>query len=112
MPPEEVQVACFSRLTDLRVLDYHGVIAEDAEVRQMGVARYIFHRHGWRVEEAACPPVVPKARAGAGHAPIEAARANAAGRPHVDWTAQDLPPADRPLCGRIGEATPVVKRAR
>lgn len=116
--PEEVQAASFSRLTDPGVLDYHGLIAEDAEGRPMGVAHYIFHRHGWRLEEVTYLQelyVAPEARGtGMGRALIEAvfAAADAAGRPHVYWLTQSFNSTARQLYDRIGEATPFVKYVR
>ena len=68
--PQEVYAASFSRLTDPRILDYHGLIAEDAEGRPMGLVHYIFHSHGWRLEQVTYLQdlyVAPQARgAGAG----------------------------------------------
>lgn len=116
--PEEVLAASFSRLTDPGVLDYHGLIAEDAEGRPMGVAHYIFHRHGWRLEEVTYLQdlyVAPAARGtGMGRALIEAvfAAADAAGRPHVYWLTQSFNSTARQLYDRIGEATPFVKYVR
>ena len=116
--PEEVRAASFSRLTDPGVLDYHGLIAEDAEGRPMGVAHYIFHRHGWRLEEVTYLQdlyVAPEARGtGMGRALIEAvfAAADAAGRPHVYWLTQSFNSTARQLYDRIGEATPFVKYVR
>lgn len=116
--PQEVYAASFSRLTDPGVLDYHGLIAEDAEGRPMGVAHYIFHRHGWRLEEVTYLQdlyVAPEARGtGMGRALIEAvfAAADAAGRPHVYWLTQSFNSTARQLYDRIGEATPFVKYVR
>jgi GNAT superfamily N-acetyltransferase len=116
--PEEVHAASFSRLTDPGVLDYHGLIAEDAEGRPMGLVHYIFHRHGWRLEEVTYLQdlyVAPEARGtGMGRALIEAvfAAADAAGRPHVYWLTQSFNSTARQLYDRIGEATPFVKYVR
>ena len=116
--PQEVYAASFSRLTDPLILDYHGLIAEDAEGRPMGLVHYIFHRHGWRLEEVTYLQdlyVAPEARGtGMGRALIEAvfAAADAAGCPHVYWLTQSFNSTARQLYDRIGEATPFVKYVR
>ena len=48
--PEAVYAASFARLTDPEVRDYHGLLAlrDDAPV---GLAHYIFHRHGWQIAD-------------------------------------------------------------
>ena len=74
----------FARLTDASVRDHHGLLAlrNDAPV---GLAHYIFHRHGWHVADVCYLQdlfVAPEARGdGVGRALIEAvyAEADAAG---------------------------------
>ena len=84
----------------------------------MGLVHYIFHRHGWRLEEVTYLQdlyVAPEARGtGMGRALIEAvfAAADAAGRPHVYWLTQSFNSTARQLYDRIGEATPFVKYVR
>jgi GNAT superfamily N-acetyltransferase len=115
--PEAVYAASFARLIDTQVKDYHGLIAVDGG-RPMGLAHYIFHRHGWRIEDVTYLQdlyVAPGARGtGAGRALMEAvyAAADAAGRPGVYWLTQDFNATARRLYDRIGVATPFVKYVR
>ena len=77
--------ARFARLTDPEVRDYHGLLAL-RDGAPVGLAHYIFHRHGWQIEDVCYLQdlyVAPEARGtGAGRALIEAvyAAADAAGR--------------------------------
>ena len=47
---DEIYRTSFARLIDPAVTDYHGLLAlrDDAPV---GLVHYIFHRHGWQIEE-------------------------------------------------------------
>ena len=84
--PEAVYATSFARLTDPEVRDYHGLLAL-ADGEPVGLAHYIFHRHGWQIEDVCYLQdlyVAPEARGtGAGRRLIEAvyAAADAAGRP-------------------------------
>ncbi len=114
---EPVYAASFARLNDPGVDDYHGLIALDGD-RPVGLAHYIFHRHGWQIDEVTYLQdlyVAPETRGtGAGRALIEAvyAAADAAGRPNVYWLTQDVNAVARRLYDRIGVATPFVKYRR
>lgn len=116
--PEEVYAASFARMTDPGVSDHHGLLALDAADRPIGLAHYIFHRHGWRIEDVTYLQdlyVSEAARGlGAGRALIEAvyAAADAAGRPQVYWLTQSFNAEARRLYDRIGAATPFVKYVR
>ena len=47
--PEEVYQTYFQRLLGDDPQDYHGLVAErDGEL--IGLTHYLFHRHGWRIE--------------------------------------------------------------
>jgi GNAT superfamily N-acetyltransferase len=115
--PEAVYATSFARLTDPGVGDYHGLIAA-ADGRPVGLAHYIFHRHGWRIADVTYLQdlyVAPEARGtGAGRALIEAvyAAADAAGRSEVYWLTQSFNAGARRLYDRIGVATPFVKYRR
>lgn len=83
--PDEICRTTFDRLTDASVGDHHGLIAvEDGAA--VGLAHYIFHRHGWRIDDMCCLQdlfVAPQKRgAGLGRALGEAifAAADSAGK--------------------------------
>jgi len=115
--PDAVYAASFARMTDPAVGDYHGLLAL-RDGAPVGLAHYIFHRHGWQLEEICYLQdlyVAPEARGtGAGRRLIEAvyAAADAAGRPNVYWLTQEFNAAARRLYDRIGTATPFVKYRR
>jgi GNAT superfamily N-acetyltransferase len=115
--PEEVYATAFARLTDPAVTDYHGLIALDGG-RPVGLAHYIFHRHGWQIADVTYLQdlyVAPAARGtGAGRRLIEAVyvAADAAGRPSVYWLTQDDNTTARRLYDRVGTVTPFVKYRR
>jgi len=115
--PEAVYATSFARLTDAAVGDYHGLVALRDGV-PVGLAHYIFHRHGWQIEEVCYLQdlyVAPEARGtGAGRRLIEAvyAAADAAGRPNVYWLTQESNATARRLYDRIGSATPFIKYRR
>ena len=107
----------FARLTDASVRDHQGLLAlrNDAPV---GLAHYIFHRHGWHVADVCYLQdlfVAPEARGdGVGRALIEAvyAEADAAGAADVYWLTQEFNVTARRLYDRIGRATPFLKYVR
>ena len=115
--PEDVYATTFARLIDPEVRDYHGLLAVAGSV-PVGLVHYIFHRHGWQVEDACYLQdlyVAPEARGtGAGRALIEAvyAAADAAGRPNVYWLTQETNAVARRLYDRVGQVTPFVKYRR
>ena len=117
--PEAVYASSFARLTDPAVTDYRGLIAlDDGTGEPLGLAHFIFHRHGWQIEDVCYLQdlyVLPAARGtGAGRALIEAvyAAADAAGCPNVYWLTQVDNAVARRLYDRIGTATPFVKYRR
>jgi GNAT superfamily N-acetyltransferase len=115
--PEEIYATSFARLVDPAVTDYHGLVALQ-DGRPVGLAHYIFHRHGWQVEDITYLQdlyVVPEARGtGAGRALIEAvyAAADAAGRPNVYWLTQTFNATARQLYDRVASATPFMEYRR
>jgi GNAT superfamily N-acetyltransferase len=84
----------------------------------VGLAHYIFHRHGWQIADVTYLQdlyVTPDTRGtGAGRALIEAvyAAADTAGRPNVYWLTQEFNTTARRLYDRIGTATPFIKYKR
>ena len=115
--PEEIYATSFRRLTDPEASDYHGLLALAGGV-PVGLAHFIFHRHGWQIEDICYLQdlyVTPEARGtGAGRALIETvyAAADAAGRPNVYWLTQTSNATARRLYDRIGSATPFMKYRR
>ncbi|WP_435311705.1 GNAT family N-acetyltransferase [Primorskyibacter sedentarius] len=115
--PEDIYQSSFSRLIGDDPQDFNGLIAEidDAPV---GLAHYLFHRHGWKTQNVCylqdlyADPAVRGA--GVGRALIEAVytRADAANAPSVYWLTQDFNQTARKLYDRVGELTPFVKYQR
>ncbi|TCS66969.1 N-acetylglutamate synthase-like GNAT family acetyltransferase [Primorskyibacter sedentarius] len=115
--PEDIYQSSFSRLIGDDPQDFNGLIAEidDAPV---GLAHYLFHRHGWKTQNVCylqdlyADPAVRGA--GVGRALIEAVytKADAADAPSVYWLTQDFNQTARKLYDRVGELTPFVKYQR
>ncbi len=116
--PEEVYATSFARLIDPEVRDYHGLVALGGDGRPVGLAHYILHRHGWRIEDVCYLQdlyVAPEVRGtGAGRRLIEAvyAAADEGGTPEVYWLTQEFNATARRLYDRVGIATPFVKYRR
>ena len=97
--------------------DYYGILAVEGE-EPIGLAHYIYHRHGWQIEDVCYLQdlyVAPEARgSGAGRALIEAvyAAADAAGRPNVYWLTQEFNATARRLYDQLGSVTPFIKYRR
>ena len=115
--PEEVYQTYFQRLLGDDAQDYHGLVAEkDGEL--VGLTHYLFHRHGWKIENVVYLQDLFVSKAargtGAGRALIEAvyARADAAGCPSVYWLTQDFNATARQLYDRIATKTPFIKYQR
>lgn len=115
--PEEVYQTHFARLLGDDPQDFHGLIAE-LDGKPVGLVHYLFHRHGWRIENVcylqdlyADPEVRGK---GVGRALIEAvyAAADANGTPSVYWLTQTFNTTARQLYDRIGQETPFIKYQR
>ena len=115
--PEEVYVTTFQRLLDDDPHEFNGLIAE-VEGRPVGLAHYLFHRHGWKIENVcylqdlyADPDVRGQ---GVGRALIQGVydAADKAGAPAVYWLTQDFNTEARKLYDRIGTLTPFIKYER
>lgn len=115
--PEDVYATSFARLVDPAVTDYHGLLAEQ-HGRPVGLAHFLYHRHGWQVADVCYLQdlfVASDCRGGGvGRALIEAvyAAADAAGRPNVYWLTQTFNAPARRLYDRIATVTPFIKYKR
>lgn len=113
----EVYEATFKRLLSDDPQEFHGLIAE-VDGRPAGLAHFLFHRHGWKIENVCYLQDLyadPEVRGrGVGRALIEAvyAAADAAGAPSVYWLTQEFNTTARQLYDRVGKLTPFVKYAR
>ena len=115
--PAEMYDTAFARLTSDDPHEFSGLVAE-VDGRPVGLAHYLFHRHGWQ-DAPVCYlqdlwADTDVRGAGVGRALIEGvyARADAAGAPQVYWMTQDFNAAARRLYDRVGKLTPFVKYAR
>jgi GNAT superfamily N-acetyltransferase len=115
--PAEVYDIYFERLLGDDPNDYTCLLAE-VDGRTVGLTHYLFHRHGWSVENVCYLQdlyAVPEVRGlGVGRALIEAvyAAADEAGAPSVYWLTQDFNKTARRLYDRIGVQTPFIKYNR
>ena len=116
LSPEMYRLA-FDRMLSGNDGEFRGLIAERAG-RSVGIAHYLFHRHGWRAEPVCYLQdlfVAPEARGtGAGRALIEAvySAADAASAPRVYWLTQHFNEAGRRLYDRVGNLSPFIKYDR
>ena len=115
--PPEIYDTMFARLLGDDRQDFHGLVAEQ-DGRLVGLTHYLFHRHGWKIENVcylqdlyADPSVRGR---GVGRKLIEAvyAAADAEGAPGVYWLTQDFNKTARQRYDRIGTVTPFIKYAR
>jgi GNAT superfamily N-acetyltransferase len=115
--PDPVHQTAFARLIGDDPQDFSGLIAV-RDGAPVGLAHYLFHRHGWKIENVCYLQdlfVAPEARGlGLGRALIEAvyAAADAAGAPQVYWLTQDFNTGARQLYDRIGQVTPFIRYVR
>ena len=115
--PPEIYDTMFARLLGDDRQDFHGLVAEQ-DGRLVGLTHYLFHRHGWKIENVCYLQDLyadPSARGqGVGRKLIEAvyAAADAEGAPGVYWLTQDFNKSARQLYDRIGTVTPFIKYAR
>ena len=115
--PPEIFDLYFDRLLGDDPQDYNGLLAE-VDGKPVGLTHYLFHRHGWSVENTCYLQdlfVDPNVRGkGVGAALIEGvyAAADAAGVPSVYWMTQEFNTTARRLYDQIGVQTPFIKYAR
>ena len=115
--PEEIFETHFRRLLHDDPREYNGLVAE-VDGKPRGLAHYLFHRHGWKIENTCYLQdlyVDPEVRGrGVGRALIEAvyAAADAANAPSVYWLTQETNATARRLYDRIAGVTPFIKYAR
>ena len=114
---EDIYDVYFARLLGDDPQDYSGLIAE-VDGRAVGLTHYLFHRHGWSIENICYLQDLyadPEVRGqGIGRALIESVydAADAAGAGQVYWLTQDFNTTARKLYDRIGVKTPFIKYNR
>ncbi|SPH21633.1 hypothetical protein ASD8599_02385 [Ascidiaceihabitans donghaensis] len=107
----------FDRLLGDDPQDFSGLVAE-LDGRLVGLTHYLFHRHGWKIENTCYLQDLytdPAVRGqGVGKALIEAvyAAADAKNAPSVYWNTQDSNATARKLYDRIAQLTPFLKYQR
>ncbi|MFC4668451.1 GNAT family N-acetyltransferase [Seohaeicola nanhaiensis] len=113
----EVYDSTFARLLGDDPRDFSCFVAEQ-DGRLVGLTHYLFHRHGWKIEEVCYLQDLyarPETRGtGVGRKLIEAvyAAADAHGAPSVYWLTQDFNTTARQLYDRIAVKTPFIKYSR
>ncbi|MEM8802542.1 MAG: GNAT family N-acetyltransferase [Pseudomonadota bacterium] len=116
--PDAVYGTYFQRLLGNDPQDYHGLVAVNGDGALVGLTHYVFHRHGWKVENVCYLQdlyTAAEARGqGVGRALIEAvyAAADAAGASDVYWLTQDFNATARHLYDQVGTLTPFIKYTR
>jgi len=115
--PDEIYDSTFARMLGDDPRDFSCFVAEQ-EGRLVGLTHYLFHRHGWKVEDVCYLQDLyarPETRGtGVGRALIEAVyrAADEAGAPSVYWLTQDFNHTARKLYDRVATLTPFIKYAR
>jgi GNAT superfamily N-acetyltransferase len=107
----------FARMLSADDNEFEGLIAL-SEGKPIGLVHYLFHRHGWKLENVCYLQdlyVDKELRGtGAGRALIEAVyqHADAAACPSVYWLTQNFNEAGRRLYDRVGVQTPFIRYDR
>lgn len=115
--PEATYVTSFGRMLSDDPNEYSGLVAEGPD-GLVGLAHYLFHRHGWKAENVCYLQDLyadPSVRgSGVGRKLIEAVyrAADDAGAPAVYWMTQEFNTTARQLYDRIATLTPFVKYSR
>ena len=115
--PKEIYDSTFARLIGDDPQDFSAMVAE-AGGRLVGLTHFLFHRHGWKVENVCYLQdlyALPEMRGkGVGRALIEEVyrAADEAGAPSVYWLTQEFNHNARQLYDRIGTLTPFIKYQR
>ena len=109
-----VYAETFRRLLGNDPRDYNGIVAvKDGTL--VGLTHYLFHRHGWKVEDVCYLQdlyTAPEVRGqSVGRALIEAVydAADRHGASQVYWLTQDFNEAGRRLYDRVATLTPFIK---
>ncbi|KAF0677639.1 GNAT family N-acetyltransferase [Profundibacterium mesophilum] len=116
LDPEQIELQFRRRLEDSEA-EFRCLVAI-ADDKAVGIAHYLFHRHGWREEQVCYLQdlfVTPEHRDhGVGQTLIGAvfAAADAAGAPKVFWMTENSNRQARKLYDRIGKLTAFVKYER
>ena len=111
--PQEIYRSSFDRMVSSSDAEFRGLVAEKGG-NLVGLAHYLFHRHGWTIENVCYLQdlfVAPEERGtGLGRALIEAvyAKADEAGASKVYWNTQESNETARRLYDRIGKKTEFV----
>ncbi len=114
---DAVYHSSFARMLGDDPQDFNGLLAV-LDGRPVGLVHYLFHRHGWKVENVCYLQDLyadPDVRGmGVGRALIEAVytEADKAGAPAVYWLTQDFNTTARRLYDQIGSKTPFIKYVR
>lgn len=111
---KDVYDTYFDRLIGNDPRDFNGLIAE-LNGKPVGLTHYLFHRHGWRIEDVCYLQdlyVDPVARGtGLGRKLIEAVyeQADSVGAGSVYWLTQEFNYTARQLYDRIAKKTPFIQ---
>mgnify|MGYP000707237365 FL=1 len=112
-----VYAETFRRLLGDDPRDYNGIVAvKDGHL--VGLTHYLFHRHGWKIEDVCYLQdlyTAPEVRGQSiGRALIEAVytAADTHGAAQVYWLTQDFNEAGRRLYDRVATLTPFIKYQR
>lgn len=114
---QDVYASTFDRLLGDDSHEFNALVAE-ADGKLVGLTHYLFHRHGWKIENVCYLQdlyTAPEARgSGVGHALIESVYAAAAdnGVPTVYWLTQDDNVTALKLYDRIATKTNFIKYQR
>lgn len=114
---ETVYLTSFARLIDPGVTDYCGLIAT-VDGDPAGLAHYILHRHGWRIEPVCYLQDLFVAASHRGSGIGErliasvSAEADATGCGDLYWLTQTFNAPARRLYDRVGVETPFIKYRR
>lgn len=115
--PDEVYATAFARMMSGAPGEFRGLIALRGG-QALGLAHYLFHRNGWKIEPVCYLQdltTAPEARGqGVARALIEAvyAAADAAGAPSVWWLTQEFNYRGRMLYDQVGVKTPLIRYNR
>ncbi|HMO09714.1 MAG TPA: GNAT family N-acetyltransferase [Paracoccaceae bacterium] len=114
---DAVYATSFARMLSGQQGEFRGLIAlQDGQA--VGLAHYLIHRHGWKIEPVCYLQdlfTAPQTRGrGVARALIEAvyAAADAAGAPAVWWLTQEFNYRGRMLYDQVGVRTPFIRYNR